>query len=100
MAELILTDKEKAAALWSDLEDAALGALVKRKISLIESCSEQLDQITPFSAAMMLCLAAQHAGADKASFDIDGLKKDGKALGNWRITAERVPDGAPGMADC
>lgn len=29
MAELILTDKEKAAALWSDLDDAALGKLVR-----------------------------------------------------------------------
>ena len=29
MAELILTDEEKAAALWSDLDDASLGRLMK-----------------------------------------------------------------------
>lgn len=94
MAELILTDAEKAAALWSDLDDAALGALVKRKISLITSCSEQLDRATTFSAAMMLCLAAKHAGTDRASFDIDGLTDAGQPLGNWRITAERIADAA------
>ena len=58
MAELILTEEEKAAALWSDLDDAALGKLVKKKIALLSSAAEQLDRVTTFAAAMLLCCAA------------------------------------------
>ena len=54
MAELILTEEEKAAALWSDLDDAALGKLVKKKIALLTSAAEQLDRVTTFAAAMLL----------------------------------------------
>lgn len=94
MAELILTDEEKAAALWSDLGDAALGKLIKRKIALITECSDQLDRITTVAAAMMLCLEARRSGANKAVFDIDGLTDGCVPVGNWRITVEQLPDAA------
>lgn len=90
MAELILTEEEKAAALWSDLDDAALGKLVKRKIALITDVAKQLDQVTTFSAAVMLCLAAHEASAKEVAFEIDGLAKGEISIGDWRVVAVRM----------
>jgi len=90
MAELILTDAEKAAALWSELDDAALGKLVKKKISLITSTAEQLDRITTLAAAMLLCCAASEQNASEISFEINGLIQDGRQFGNWKVMAIRT----------
>ncbi len=90
MAELILTEAEKAAALWSDLDDSALGKLVKKKIALLETAAEQLDRVTMFSAAMLICCNAAEANAGTAEFDIDGLTQDGRDFGNWRVVATKV----------
>jgi hypothetical protein len=99
VAELILTDEEKAAALWSDLDDAALGKLVKRKIALITDVAAQLDQVTTFSAAVMLCLAAHEANAKEAVFEIDGLARGELEIGDWRVVAMRItPSNALGQA--
>ena len=100
MAELILTDEEKAAALWSDLDDAALGKLVK-KIALLTSAAEQLDRVTTFAAAMLLCCAAAEQNASEIAMEIDGLTQAGRDFGDWKIvavkttasTSERMPDG-------
>lgn len=90
MAELILTDEEKAAALWSDLDDAALGKLVKRKIALITDVAAQLDQVTTFSAAIMLCLAAHEANTTEVAFELDGLSRGEIKIGDWRVVAMKM----------
>ena len=90
MAELILTAEEKAAALWSDLDDAALGKLVKKKIALLTNVAEQLDQATTFAAAMMICCAASEEGKREVAFEIDGLTQAGREFGDWRVVAVRV----------
>ena len=87
MAELILTDEEKAAALWSDLDDAALGKLVKKKIALITDAAAQLDRVTTVAAGMLLCCAASEQGASEIALEIDGLTQAGREFGNWKIVA-------------
>ena len=74
MAELILTAEEKAAALWSDLDDAALGKLVKKKIAFLTDAAEQLDRVTMWAAAMLICCNA-------AEFDREGLTQGGREAG-------------------
>lgn len=91
MAELILTEEEKAAALWSDLDDAALGKLVKKKIALLTDAVEQLDRVTTFAAAMLLCCAASEQGASEMALEIDGLKQEGRDFGNWRVVTRKIP---------
>lgn len=93
MAELILTEEEKAAALWSDLDDAALGKLVKKKIATLTSAAEQLDRVTTFAAAMLLCCAAAEANAGELAFEIDGLMQGDRPFGDWRIVAVKVEAG-------
>ena len=90
MAELILTEEEKAAALWSDLDDAALGKLVRKKIILLSSAAEQLDRVTTLAAAMLLCCAAAEQNASKMALEIDGLSQAGREFGDWKVVAVKI----------
>jgi hypothetical protein len=91
MAELILTEEEKAAALWSDLDDAALGKLVKKQIAVITNAAEQMDRTTLFSAALLICCGAAEVNAGKAEFDIEGVTQDGRDFGDWTVVATKKP---------
>lgn len=91
MAELILTEEEKAAPLWSDLSDEALGKLMKKKIAAISSAAKQNDMVTLHAAAMMLCLVAVEHGVDGLTLELNGV--NAPALdGDWQftVTAQRV----------
>lgn len=90
MAELILTDKERAAALWSDLDDDALGKLVKKKIAFLTDAAEQLDRVTMWAAAMLICCNAAEMNAGSAEFDMEGLTQGGRDFGNWRVAATKI----------
>ena len=89
MAELILTEAEKAAALWSDLDDAALGKLVKKNMATITKAAEQMDRTTLFSAALLICCGAAEVNAGKAEFDIEGVTQDGRDFGDWTVVATK-----------
>ncbi|TJY57183.1 hypothetical protein E4T66_17380 [Sinimarinibacterium sp. CAU 1509] len=90
MAQLILTDEEKAAALWSDLDDAALGALVRSKIALITDTAAQLDRVTTLAAAMLFCCAAAEENATSLEMEVAGLTQAGRAFGDWKVVATRT----------
>lgn len=90
MAQLILTEQEKAAALWSDLDDATLGKLVKKKMALITTSAEQLDLATTFSAAFLLCCAASENNANELTFDIEGVTQEDRDFGDWRVVATKL----------
>ncbi len=90
MAELILTDEEKAAALWSDLDDAALGKLVKKKIAFLNDAATQLDRVTTFAAAMLLCCSASEQGAAEIAFEIEGLTQSERDFGDWKVVAVKI----------
>lgn len=99
MAELILTEEEKAAALWSDLDDAALGKLVKKKIALLTDAAAQLDRVTTFAAAMLLCCAASEQNASEIALEIDGLNQAGREFGDWKVVAVKMaPPATEGKA--
>jgi hypothetical protein len=89
MAELMLTEAEKAAALWSDLDDAALGKLVKKQMATRTQSAEQMDRTTLFSAALLICCGAAEVNAGKAEFDIEGVTQDGRDFGDWTVVATK-----------
>ena len=90
MAELILTDEEKAAALWSDLDDAALGKLVKKKVAFLTSAAEQLDRVTTFAAALLLCCGAAEQNAKELVIDLDGVTQAGREFGDWKVVVTKL----------
>lgn len=89
MAELILTEAEKAAALWTDCDDATLGALLRKKIHLLQSAAEQSDRTVAMAASLLMCCHAAEFNADQLSFKLDGVKQDGRDFGNWTVTVAR-----------
>lgn len=89
MAELILTDAERAAALWTDLDDAALGALLRKKLILLKTAAEQMDRTITTAAGLLLCCAAAEVGASELTVSLDGVTQDGRDFGDWRIVAAR-----------
>ncbi|MBN8283429.1 hypothetical protein [Zoogloea sp.] len=89
MAELILTEEEKAAALWSDLSDEALGKLVKKKIAFLTAAADQLDRTTTFAAALLLCCSAAENNSKSMMFDIEGVTQGHREFGDWTVKVEK-----------
>lgn len=90
MAELILTEAEKAATTWLGLDDAALGKVVKKTALSLKEHSEEQQKLWWFAAALILCGMAADANATKLTHDIEGLSEEGAVRGDWRITVERI----------
>jgi hypothetical protein len=90
MANLILTEAEQQAALWTDLDDAALGALLRKKIAVLQTAAAQMDRTVTTAAALLLCCAASEAcEADRKSLVMTflGLTQDGRDFGDWEVVA-------------
>lgn len=90
MAKLILTEEEKAAATWMELDDATIGKLVKKTALGLMSLKDEQAHVWWWSAAILLCSMASDANADKFEQEILGLTHSGEERGNWRITVERI----------
>jgi hypothetical protein len=88
--KLILTEEEKKAATWAELDDVSLGKVVKAYIFEMKAHCNEEGKIFVLSAAMALCVAAAEANADKFTQTIEGLTTKGKSLGNWRVTIRRM----------
>lgn len=89
MAELILTEEEKQAPTWLELDDETIGKIVKATQLTIFNHQQETEKIHWFSAALILCSLAVEANADKYSQDIIGLTLHGKKLGDWNITVKK-----------
>lgn len=101
MAELILTDEEKAAISWLDLSDDALGKVCRKACLVImkkEKSDDDPDDRKPVwaaSAGMLLCGAVDDANATSATFKFEGLTyRHGeiveKVRGDWLVTVEKL----------
>lgn len=95
MAELLLTAAEKAALLWTDLDDASLGALLRKTLVQFQTATEQRDRAIPVAAALLLCADAFGAGATELTVDLDGVTLEGGDFGDWQVVARRKAAVAP-----
>lgn len=96
MAELILTDEEKAAKNYLSLPDEALGKIVKALASNIQD--HHGDKAATFSACavMIACMVAER-GLESNLLKLDGVSDDGTEHGDWEILVRRqnLPQNAP-----
>lgn len=90
MAHLILTEAEQKAALWTDVDDAALGALLRKKIAVLQTASAQMDRTVTTAAALLLCCAAAEVEQGELSMTFDGVTQAGREFGDWEVVARRV----------
>lgn len=92
MAELVLTEAEKAAKTWLELDDATVGKLVKSTTLKICDHSDEFGRIAFISAAILLCGGAAQANATNLVQEIKGLTLKGVDFGDWTITIRRVDE--------
>lgn len=90
MAQLILTDEEKAAATWMELDDATVGKVVKKTALGLMAKSDEQGRVWWFSAAMLLCGMANDANADKFSQELLGFTEGDTDCGDWLVTVQRI----------
>jgi hypothetical protein len=100
MAELILTPEEKDAALWRDLSDDAVGKLCKLGLATFDKVDKERDFIHGYSAALMFVMKAIEANATRYVQTLNGLTKQGKELGDWKITCEKKGEGERRVVGC
>lgn len=90
MAELILTDEEKASASYLDWDDASIGRGVKKIALEIEDVKGE-DAISWCAGVLMLLARAIDADSEKSVMKVDGFTQAGKPLGDWEVTVRRLP---------
>ena len=99
MAKLELTEQEKAAISWLDMDDDALGKLVRKTClklpELMAKDETDMGKIWVTSCGMLMCNMAADANSTKTTFEFNGLSLAGKERGDWQITIKRIK--APDM---
>lgn len=95
MAELILSDEDKAAARWLQMSDESVGRLVKYTQLVFLREDEEHERVWTWSAALLLCGIAHEARAGDMTLKIDGITLENGAvpIGDWEVVVRRrVPD--------
>lgn len=91
MAELILTDEEKAALTWLELDDATVGKVTKKLAARLLDVDKELDRLQ-FSAAVMILVGhADDANAETLEHTLHGYTRKGVNRGDWKLTIQRLP---------
>lgn len=90
MANLILTEEEKAAAKWLDFDDVAVGKLVKLCMCTFAERDNEQEQIKGMSAAFFLIGKAIEANANSLKQTVEGVTFAGKHCGNWEILVRKT----------
>jgi len=97
MAELILTEEEKALPFWIDLDDAALGRAIKYyglkfltpKRPNDESPDAAMDMIMKAATVAMVC-RAHEMNTEIWELTLTGVTLKGESVGDWRIVYQRL----------
>ena len=88
--KLILTDVEKKANTWLELDNESIGTIVKSTALMIKETSTGMNKIYHMSAAMILIDAAIEINAERLTETIEGLTIKGVNKGNWKVIIEKV----------
>lgn len=89
MAQLIITDEERAAASYLDWDDASIGRGVK-KIALKLKDVKGEHSISWSAGAVALIARAVDSNGQQSTMTIEGLVDDGRPLGDWEVTVRRL----------
>lgn len=89
MAELILTEEEKSAPFWRDLDDANLGKVIKRDLVNLETQKQENMARTLNTLALSLICTSLEVNADAAKYTISGVTYKGEPAGDWVVTVKR-----------
>ncbi|MCW7556451.1 hypothetical protein NX722_28600 [Endozoicomonas gorgoniicola] len=89
MAELVLTEKEKADPTYLDWSDEALGKLVKRTaIKMQDEFGQDAAHIT--CGAHLLISLAEKSNSAETTLTFKGVSHAGEPKGDWKIVITRT----------
>jgi len=94
--KLILTEAEKKAATWLELDDESVGKLVKAsQVQIVEHgknkvADKEQDVIAFWAAGLILCSTASESNAETFKTTIEGVTSHGKSIGDWEIIIKRI----------
>jgi hypothetical protein len=91
VAELFLSDEDRAAARWLQMSDESVGRLVKYTQVAILADEDEQKRVWWWSAALLLCSIAHEANSDTSTFQIDGITlENGEVpIGDWEVVVRR-----------
>jgi len=89
VAELILTEEEKATELWSELDDASIGRIVKKQMQTIENSADQLRRSYDFAAALLLCCSTADQNGTELTLTLDGVTEGDREVGDWEVIVRK-----------
>jgi hypothetical protein len=101
VAELILSDDDKAAARWLEMDDASVGKLVKYTQLVFLREDEERERVWTWSAALLLCGIAHVANAGDMVLEVDGITLENGAvpIGDWEVVVRRRQAGGDRKGD-
>jgi hypothetical protein len=93
MAELILTEEEKALPYWNDLDDASLGRAVKKLgigllVSELDDDSNKLgfENLMLKAALVGMCCTLHARGHTDGRFTLGDIQtENGESIGEWTV---------------
>ena len=91
MAELILTEKEKADKTYLEWSDEALGKLVKM-VGLLVKDEYGKESAWMTMAAHLLVDLSRKTNSTDTTVTVNGCSKDGEPIGDWAINIKRLDD--------
>lgn len=91
MAELIITDEERATHTYLEWDDAAIGRGVK-KLAITVKDSKGEKAIEWYAATLCLIAMAHESNAKSSEYTIDGVTRDNgeTQIGDWKVTIQRT----------
>lgn len=90
MAQLILTDEEKAAATWLELPDETVGKVVKNTALKFLEADKEMERMGCMSACLILTGMMHDANAETTTIELKGTSTSAHPTGDWKITIERT----------
>lgn len=94
MAELVITDEERATHTYLEWDDAAIGRGVK-KLAMTVQDPKGDKAIEWYAATLCLIAMAHDSNAETAEYTLDGVtvENGAKPIGDWKVTIQRTDKG-------
>lgn len=92
MAQLILTEEEKALDSFKDMDNENIGKLCRYGMHWLRERDNE-DGIKPihgWSAALFLITTMHQAGANEITQEVKGVTFDGKTIGDFILTIKKA----------
>lgn len=90
MAELILTDEERAADSYLDWDDAEIGQMVRKLAARVRAGDCVEEAMLGVTGAHLLIGLSRAVATEKRTTTLNGVIYLNECLGDWEVTVRRI----------